>query len=205
LVKDKSLFFYGSAYHRFIDPTLAETHRTAVSLIPEGSRVLDIACGTGAFSIMLREQKNCQVQGIDLSLRMLEFARRINPYPDVTFHHEDATDLSSYTANSFDYATILMLLHENQHPQQLAVLSEALHVARKVVMIDSLCPLPKNAWGTGIRLVEATIGRDHYPRFKAFLANGGLGGILKDLNLPVKIEHRSVFSSNCREALILSA
>ena len=63
---------------------------------------------------------------------MLEFARTSNRFPDVTFVHKDATDLSSYSDHSFDYATALMLMHELPGPQQILVLKEALRVGKKV-------------------------------------------------------------------------
>ena len=79
---DKSLFFYGPIFHKFLDPQLAENRRVAVDLIPEGSSVLDISCGTGQLCFALKVQKNCRVVDLDLSLRMLEFARKSNPIPD---------------------------------------------------------------------------------------------------------------------------
>jgi len=82
---DKSLFFYGLIYHRLLDPQLAEARQVAIDLITEGSSVLDIACGTGLLCIALREQKHCRVVGLDLSLRMLEFARKSNPFQGVSF------------------------------------------------------------------------------------------------------------------------
>ena len=45
---DKSLFFYGSLYHRLMDPPLADVRRAAVDLVPKGSSVLDVACGITA-------------------------------------------------------------------------------------------------------------------------------------------------------------
>jgi ubiquinone/menaquinone biosynthesis C-methylase UbiE len=201
---DKSLFFYGPIYHRLLDPQLAETRQVAVDLIPEGSSVLDIGCGTGLLSFALRELKNCRVVGLDLSLRMLEFARKGNRFPDVTFVHGDATDLSAFPDRSFDWATLLMLVHELTRPQQTLALKEALRVAGRTIIIDSVSPLPKSAGGIGIRLVEATFGRDHNPNFKAFLAGAGIGGILRDSALPVSVEHRSVFWRNCREVVVVS-
>lgn len=200
---DKSLFFYGPLYHKFFDPQLADARQVAVDLVAEGSSVLDIACGTGLLCSMLRENKNCRVVGIDLSLRMLEFARKSSPYHDIAFRHEDATDLRAFDAGCFDYATILMLMHELPRPHQLAVLKEALRVARRAIIIDSLSPLPRNSGGIGIRVVEATVGHDHNPNFNAYLASGGLAGLLKEAVPPVTVEERRVFWHDCREGVLV--
>lgn len=201
---DKSLPYYGPLYHRLFDPQLAEARQVTVDLIADGSSVLDIGCGTGLLCFALRKPKHCRVVGLDLSLRMLEFARKANPSPDLTFVHKDATDLGAYADRSFDYATLLMLIHELPMPHQLRVLQEALRVAGRIIVIDSAAPLPMNAGGIGIRLVEATFGREHNPNFKSFLSAGGIGGILKASALPVKVEHRSVFWRNCREVVVVS-
>jgi ubiquinone/menaquinone biosynthesis C-methylase UbiE len=201
---DKSSFFYGPIYHRFIDPPLADTRRVAVDLVTDGSSVLDIACGTGQLCIALREQKHCRVVGLDMSLRMLEFARKSCPFDDVTFVHEDATNLAAIGGHSFDYATILMVMHELPRSQQIRVLKEALRVAGRGIIIDSVVPLPKNASGIGTRIVEGTVGREHNPNFKAFLAGGGIGGILQTSGLPISVDQTSVFSHNCREVVVVS-
>jgi SAM-dependent methyltransferase len=178
---DKSLFFYGPIYHRLFDPQLAEGRRLAVDLIREGSSVLDIACGTGQLCIALREQKRCRVTGLDLSLRMLAFARKASTHPDVTFVHGDATDLSAFGDRSFDYATMLFVMHELPMPQQALVLREALRVATRGIIVDAVSPLPWNVGGIGIRLIEATFGHDHNPNFRAFLATGGIWGVARRL------------------------
>ena len=202
--ENKNLFYYGSIYHRLFDPPLTDNRRAAAGLIPAGSSVLDIACGTGLFSILLREEKNCRVVGIDLSLQMLEFARKSDPHQEVTFLHKDATDLSDFTDHSFDYATILMMVHELPRAKQLKVLGEALRVANKVIIIDSACPLSKNLGGIGVRITEATFGHDHHQNFNDFLAGGGIGGLLKEFAPSICIEHRSVFSHNTREVVLLT-
>lgn len=203
-MQDKSLFFYGSFFHRFLDPPLAINRQIAVDYIPEGSSVLDIACGTGQFCFELKEKKHCRVVGLDLSLRMLEFARNRNPWQDLTFVHEDATDLHNFEDNSFDFATMLMMMHELKRPQQVAVLKEALRVARKGIIIDSVVPLPRNVQGIGYRVVEALVGHDHYPNFKAYIDNGGIRGIMKESGLPLKIEYSSLFWKKCREIVVVS-
>ena len=200
---DKSLSFYGPIYHKLFDPELAEARQVTVDLIPEGSSVLDIGCGTGMLCLALRAQKNCRVVGLDLSLRMLEFARKSNTFPDVTFVHGDATDLGAYSDRSFDYATLLMLVHELPRIQQVRVLREALRVASRIIVIDAVSPLPKNAGGIGIRFVEATFGHGHTPHFKAFLKGAGIGGMLRDSRRSVSVEHRSVFWRRCREVVVV--
>jgi ubiquinone/menaquinone biosynthesis C-methylase UbiE len=201
---DKSLFYYGPVFHQIFDPFLAEGRQVAMGLIPEGASVLDMACGTGVFALMLRKEKNCRVTGIDLSLKMLEFARKSNPYPDVTFDHEDATDLSAFADLSLDYCTILNLMHELSKAQQAAALKEALRVARRAVITNWVSPLPKNASATVLRIVESTLGRDHLRNFEAFLATGGFAGVLKESVLPTTVEYRRVFSHDCREVVLVS-
>jgi ubiquinone/menaquinone biosynthesis C-methylase UbiE len=202
---DKSLFFYGSVYHRFLDPLLAEARRVAAGLIPPGSSVLDIACGTGTFCFLLKKERGCQVAGVDLSMKMIDFARRSSPYPDIRFLHEDATDLRVFADISFDCCTILMLMHELTRAQRAGVLKEALRVARSAIIIDSVASLPRNAGGLGIRLVEATLGRDHNPNFKAFLAAGGIASIFEDCGRPVSVVRRIEFFRGCREAVVVTA
>jgi ubiquinone/menaquinone biosynthesis C-methylase UbiE len=202
---DKSLFFYGSIYHRLFDPQIAEARQVTVDYISEESSVLDIACGTGQLCFALREQKRCHVVGLDLSQRMLEFARKNDPLQNITFIHGDATNLETFSDHSFDYATMLMLMHELPRPQQVSVLKEALRVASRGIIIDAVSPLPKNAGGIGIRIVERTFGHDHNPNFKSFLVTGGISRILEESGLPVKIEHSSVFWRNCREIIVVSA
>lgn len=199
LINDKSLFYYGWFYHKFFDHELAEASEVAVDLIAEGSSVLDIACGTGQLCFALKAKKNCRVVGIDLSLRQLQFAKKANSNDEVTFIHMDATNLVSIEDHSFDYATVLFLMHELTREQQVRVLSEASRVAGNIIIIDSVVPLPKNFGGRLIRFVEATFGRDHNRNFKSFLANGGINGILESAGLSLTAVNRSVFWRNCRE------
>lgn len=204
MITDKSLFYYGATYHRLLDPPLAEARQAAVDVVAEGASVLDVGCGTGQLCLALRERKHCRVVGVDLSLRMLEFARRSSPYADISFVHGDAGDLPQFADASFDYATALMLLHELTMPQRVRILHEALRLAHRVILVDSAFPLPRNAGGVGIRLVERVLGFDHNPNFKAFLATGGLQGVLRECAMPLVVELRTVFWHNCRELVLVS-
>jgi hypothetical protein len=112
-------------------------------------------------------------------LKVLVFARQSNPYPDITFQHEDTTNLSPFADLSFDFCT-------------------------RAVIIDWASPLPKNVFGIAAHIVEATFGHDHNRNFNAFLAAGDIGSVLKESALPITIEHRCVLSRNDREAVLIS-
>jgi hypothetical protein len=76
-------------------------------------------------------------------------------------------------------------------------------VARYLLLIDARAPLPKNAEGLGIRLVEATFGHEHCHHFRQFLALGGIMSVVQDAAVAATVEHRSVFLHGCREAVML--
>jgi hypothetical protein len=105
---------------------------------------------------------------------MLDFTRKTNPFQDITLVHEDATDLHIFEDNSFDFASMLMIMHELQRPQQISFLKEALLVANRGIIIDSVFPLVKNAGELGYLFAEATIGHDHYQNLKSFFSKGGI-------------------------------
>jgi SAM-dependent methyltransferase len=202
--EDESKFVHGRIYHRLFDPPLAECRRVVAALVAEGSSVLDIACGTGELCFRLCEEKHCRVVGIDLSRRQLDFAAKSNRFDDVKFLHLDASDLAGFGSRAFDYATVLLLMHELSREKQLQVLAEAFRVARTVVIVEGKAQLPKNVHGLALRIVEATVGPKDYYLFREFLAGGGIMGLLKDSPLQITVLHRSVFWHNCREVVVLS-
>ena len=121
-----------------------------------------------------------------------------------TFKHLDATDLSGIKDRAFDYATVLLLLHELGREKQLQVLSEAARVAERIILVDSCVPLPWNFNGLVLRTVEATFGLEHNPNFRGFLASGGIPALVEDWGRQVDILHRSIFWRGCREVVMLS-
>ncbi len=202
--EDKSFFYYGWTYHKLLDSHQAEARERIVDLIPGNSSVLDIASGTGQLCFALRAQKHCRVTGIDMSLRMLQFAEKSNSYEDVTFLHQDATYLARFGDRTFDFATMLIFLHELPREHQVLVVNEALRVADKTIIVDARAPLPKNPSGLGVRLVESTLGRDHHSHFCSFLLSGGIMGLLKISGFPITVLQHSVFWRNCRELVMIT-
>lgn len=205
MVIDKSLPHYGRTYHILLDPLLKEARNNIISLIPENSEVFDAGCGTGVLSLLLKEKKNCKVAGGDLSLRMIEFAKKSNPYDDVIFSHMDISNITGHGENSFDYSIMCQVIHELPSDKQIKVINELVRVGRKTLILDSNTPLPKNAVGLVIRMLDATFGRDHYENFKSYIASGGILGILERAGLTSKITQRLVFKSNCQQIVVLGS
>ena len=76
---------------------------TIVSLaqLPENSRILDIATGTGVLIPRLLEANPQKIVAIDLSSQMLAVARKKHPDPRVHFQSED---FYCFEDDSFDFA-----------------------------------------------------------------------------------------------------
>lgn len=201
--ESKNRFTHGAVYHALYDWPLAEARRAVVDVVPAASRVVDIACGTGELCFELARRKNCQVVGVDLAPRMVEFARKRNRHATVRFEIGDGASLAQFEPDSFDLATILFLLHEIRRDTQVAVLNGALRVARRVVIVDSQVPLRKNLHGLALRIVEASGGPGHYRPFAEYLAGGGIGGILEDSRVRARVAQSSVFWHGCRQMVVL--
>jgi SAM-dependent methyltransferase len=202
--------YYGRVYHMLFDRALDVGRDAVVELVPEGSSAIDIACGTGDLSFALRRKKGCRVVGVDMSSRMLDFAARYNPFDEVRFLRQDATNLEDFAAQSFDYATVSLLLHELGRQARTQVAREALRVAPRVIVMDWMSPLPRSLEGIVVRLIEWA-GRHHFHNFKDYLAGGGIDGVLADLGAPeclgrpASVVHRATLRRACRHIVMIEA
>ena len=94
-----------SRYDKIID---FETRRDALIKLMKGidvsnKKILDIACGSGAFISAVISKKPKKVIGVDVSSGMLELAKsRFRKYSNVDFIKSSFMDVS-FAANSFDY------------------------------------------------------------------------------------------------------
>jgi len=96
-----------------------------LSRMSEGTRVLDLGCGTGRFSIPMATRLHFRVTGADSSEKMLDKAREKNANRLIQWDREDAQQLT-YPDGSFDIAFMSHLLHHVDDPCQ--VLSECQRV-----------------------------------------------------------------------------
>lgn len=82
------------------------------SLLPPlgGLSVLDLGCGFGKWARLMREEGAASVVGIDISTRMLEWARAENAIDGITFLNCPIED-AAFDPESFDLVTSSLALH----------------------------------------------------------------------------------------------
>ena len=97
---------------------------------PGESRVLDVGCGTGAFTRAL-ELTGFSVTGIDLSPKMVEAGRS----RDLDCRIDDATTGLAYPDGSFDYVTAAYMAHGLAPSLRSRFYSEAKRLARKRIVL----------------------------------------------------------------------
>lgn len=74
-------------------------HERAIAFTPLRGAALDVGCGSSGRLIDLLATHGFSPEGLDLSERMLELARR--RHPDVTFHHADICEWTF--AHGYDF------------------------------------------------------------------------------------------------------
>jgi len=167
----------------FISPT-----RKIVSQqtdLPKGSKILDVACGTGTQAILFAKG-GYAVTGVDLSPDMLRIAKRkVKKDYDVRFLECDASQLP-FDDNEFSFSTISFALHDMPEKIAVRVLKEMKRVTKskgKIVIVDyHSSPVPL------IRIVmNAIVGLWESDYYHEFMKNG-LNHYLSKVHL--KIEKR---------------
>jgi len=152
--------------------------RFLVSHIPAGSRVLDVATGTGAVALELAK-KNCEVVGLDQSPEMLSVAK--SRLPEVEFVEASAEELP-FEAAGFDALTVTYLLRYVDDPG--ATLRELARVVKPGGSIASLefgippSPPARWAWEVYTSSVLPLAGRVIAPGWAE--VGGFLRGSIKD-------------------------
>jgi SAM-dependent methyltransferase len=87
-----------------------------LSLLQRGARVVDLGCGSGAFTELLREVGYSSV-GVDISPKLVAIGR--NKYPGLELIEGDAERLP-FANESFDGVLLSALVHHFPDPRRLA-------------------------------------------------------------------------------------
>ena len=171
-------------YRLLIDPMLNSSHRSAASMIREGEKVLDVACGTGALAYLIAEQSGSTVTGIDTDAQKLKTAERTmrrRGFKEFDFVRMDATDLSQFPPAEFDVAVISMAIHQFTRTDGVAVLREMKRVARRIIIVDYGFPLKPGLLTWLTWSIEFIAGGDHFRNFRRYMGGGGIDPVIDEV------------------------
>lgn len=189
--------FAVAIYQVLIDPLISPLRPRVVRLCRalEVSDALDIASGTGAQCRAL-SRAGIPATGVDSSDDMIRAAIR-RGLRGVRYTEGSAYDLP-FEASSFDACLLILALHEHSPSDRIRMLTEAVRVARRYVIIADYEEPARSrtnlAWQV-IRLVEETAGCEHREGFKEYVAGGSLDGFLDRQRLSVVREDASHFGT----------
>lgn len=97
--------------------------------VTPGSRVLDVGCGDGMLLAYLRDFKQVDGRGLELSMTRVRGAVREGL---AVVQGDLETDLQNYPANAFDYVILSQTLQATHNPRE--VLEALLRLGSKVIV-----------------------------------------------------------------------
>jgi methionine biosynthesis protein MetW len=100
-----------------------------ISLVPDGSRVLDLGCGDGSLIAHLRDERGCDVRGVELAPE--EIAAALGKGLSVVQADIDA-GLQGYPDGRFDVVVLSQTIQVTRNPA--LVLREMLRVAERGIV-----------------------------------------------------------------------
>jgi SAM-dependent methyltransferase len=100
-------------------PVYAEmpTVQTLLTGLVEGRAILDLACGTGFYSRLLKQLGAARVIGVDISEAMIAEARTKEAQDPVGIEYAVADAATLPVLGAFDLATAMYLLHYAETPE----------------------------------------------------------------------------------------
>ena len=179
----KAGYYDGALYARFVESVSRGMLELVAEAVPSGSRLIDLCCGTGALALLCAARCE-EVLGVDISPAMIEYAgRQRGERENVHFRVGDASALPDLADGGFDWATLVMGLHEMPGDLRPRVLAEAARLARTLLVVDFLPRMPWNPAGLRNRCVEVLAGPRHFRAFVDFSRRGGLSPLFDEVGL----------------------
>ncbi|MDD3322457.1 MAG: class I SAM-dependent methyltransferase [Paludibacter sp.] len=184
---NKFHWYDGIFYDKIIAPNQKNLFNQIKEIIPTGSTIIDIGCGTGYLEFLLSDKCKYAL-GIDLSKRNIEKANKNlskNTFTGIEFKHTSLAKLNTEITDKSDYAITTYVIHEINENERLSLMLDMAQVAKRIIIGDYLTPQPNNLAGIFSKIIEFVAGREHYRNFKNFQKNGGIHSLIKQGNFRV--------------------
>jgi SAM-dependent methyltransferase len=189
---NKNHWYDGQFYDHFIAPHQDAAFAHLRRMIPAGSTVLDVGCGTGRLAVQLTDR--CEsIDAIDLSTRNINVARRTlqkGAKGNIRFHHVDVLQFLEEDRRQFDIATMSYVIHEIEESQRTRILQALSVSARSIILVDYLVPQPPGFGKWLNTAVEFAAGIDHHRNFRSFVKANGLRGLAERAGLEALAEQK---------------
>jgi len=123
-------------------PNETKLRQKAISIInSQPSRILDLGCGTGSFTLMLKKVfPNAVVIGLDLSPYMLVMAEHKCKKANLAIDWQQGlAEATNFSDNKFDLISVAFLFHETPVDISRAVLQECLRILKpggQIIILD---------------------------------------------------------------------
>ena len=108
---------------------MKQEFKVIADLLPNNTRILDVGCGDGSLMSLLREEKNVEVRGLELSQENVQECIH-KGLPVIQGNAE--TELHQFPNKSFDYVVLSQTLQAFYEPEK--VLRNLLRIGKSVVI-----------------------------------------------------------------------
>ena len=173
-------------YDTVLEPLLWRMRKKIVKIsgVTEGTKVLEIACGTGAQAVRFKKA-GADYTGVDLSPAMLKVAegRKLECI------HADGTGLA-LDSDGFDVSTITLALHEVNPDVRKGIMKEMIRLTAPggyIIVVDYTIPSKGGLYSMigkkAIHYIEKLVGGSHYRNYLKFMKAGGLESFVKPFGL----------------------
>lgn len=176
--------------YTFSDLFLAPLRREMATLPAKGNTVLEAGCRSGdwLFRIAPKIQRGL---GIDLNpLHIRHAHRRLQQdhFRHVDFLLQDPAEMRADLTPQFDFAAMTLCLHPLPRAQAVESLQRIHAVSRRLVVAELA---PANTRRARVRHHCDAFLSGSYPAYRAYLAGGGLPGLVQEAGLRIAAERPS--------------